>query len=267
MPIVNLKSGPVFYRESGAGNPLILLHANPGDSRDFDAIVPALAAKFRVFALDWPGYGSSPAPNPDINVHPDFYLDVLKQVVVELEIHRPILLGNSVGGFVAARYALECPENTRALALVSPGGFTHHNLMTRFFCRLMSGPLAIPPGILARYYLRSNTNVVRQMKKRATQEQSLAVSRDINRGIWRSFADPDHDLKALAANLTLPVLLAFGKLDPLIPASKDGRVARALMPDAVYSEFESGHAPFAELPQTFLATLLAFFKDSNITSD
>lgn len=39
-----------------------MLHANPGASRDFDAIAPALAKNHRVLRLDWPGYGGSPAP-------------------------------------------------------------------------------------------------------------------------------------------------------------------------------------------------------------
>lgn len=48
----------------GEGPPLLLLHANPGDHRDYDAVIPALAARFRVIALDWPGYGASMPPSP-----------------------------------------------------------------------------------------------------------------------------------------------------------------------------------------------------------
>jgi len=62
MPVVNLSSGNLHYLESGRGVPLILLHANPGDSRDFDAILPRLAKDYRVLAPDWPGYGESALP-------------------------------------------------------------------------------------------------------------------------------------------------------------------------------------------------------------
>ena len=62
MPELQLSTGRVHYTESGAGTPLLLLHANPGDSRDFDPVIPALAQRHRVLALDWPGYGRSQMP-------------------------------------------------------------------------------------------------------------------------------------------------------------------------------------------------------------
>jgi pimeloyl-ACP methyl ester carboxylesterase len=52
MPSVNLSTGAVHYSEHGQGAPLILLHANPGDSQDFEAVIPALAKQYRVLALD-----------------------------------------------------------------------------------------------------------------------------------------------------------------------------------------------------------------------
>ncbi len=43
--------GTVFYDEQGSGEPLLLLHASPGDPRDFDAVLPALAARYRVIRI------------------------------------------------------------------------------------------------------------------------------------------------------------------------------------------------------------------------
>ena len=62
MPHVALPSARVHYTAHGEGAPLVLLHANPGDSRDFEAVIPALACTHRVLALDWPGYGASDLP-------------------------------------------------------------------------------------------------------------------------------------------------------------------------------------------------------------
>ena len=57
--------GHLSCEVTGRGRPLLLLHANPGDSRDYEAVVPALSGMFRVHALDWPGYGLSAANCPD----------------------------------------------------------------------------------------------------------------------------------------------------------------------------------------------------------
>ena len=76
MPTVNLLSGTAHYDESGQGVPLILLHANPGDSLDFEAVIPTLAQHYRVLAIDWPGYGRSAAPDPLEAVGARFFCNV-----------------------------------------------------------------------------------------------------------------------------------------------------------------------------------------------
>ena len=60
---IDLPTGRVHYLMQGrSGSLVVLLHANPGDSLDYAAVMPALAAHHRVIALDWPGYGRSAVP-------------------------------------------------------------------------------------------------------------------------------------------------------------------------------------------------------------
>jgi pimeloyl-ACP methyl ester carboxylesterase len=75
MPFVQLSVGKVHYLEQGTGTPLLLLHANPGDSQDYAAVIPTLAKQYRVIALDWLGYGLSDRPlHPEQLNMDDFYL-------------------------------------------------------------------------------------------------------------------------------------------------------------------------------------------------
>ena len=60
MPIVTRSSGELHYIEYGRGVPLVLLHANPGDSRDFDAIMPALAQHYTIGCWRLTGRGTAP---------------------------------------------------------------------------------------------------------------------------------------------------------------------------------------------------------------
>jgi pimeloyl-ACP methyl ester carboxylesterase len=68
--------------------PLLLLHANPGDSRDYDAVAPALSQSFRTIALDWPGYGCSPSEHPE-QLTAMAFADCLEDVIEALQVSAP----------------------------------------------------------------------------------------------------------------------------------------------------------------------------------
>ena len=236
----------------------MLLHANPGDSLDFEAVMPALAQHYRVLALDWPGYGRSAAPDRPETAGADFFYRVLREFLKALALPPALFIGNSLGGNAAARLAIASPESVRGMVLVSPGGFTPHNAVTRAFCRLQASRLAIPPRFLARYYLKARTPTVTAMLERAATSQASPPCLAINRAVWRSFVEPEHDLRPSAESITAPTLLVFGKYDPLIPAARDGAVAARLIRGSRRVSMPSGHAPFAEIPQAFVAEVLPF---------
>lgn len=258
MPRVETSAGSLHYTEQGSGPPLVLLHANPGDGRDFEAVVPALAARHRVIALDWPGYGGSSLRADPSSASVFLYYGALLEFVAALNLPPAVFIGNSVGGNAAARLAIERPQQVRALVLVSPGGFTPHNAFTRGFCRLQASGLSLPPHWFASLYLRRRTAAARAMLQRARGEQSTAERVALSRATWRSFGRPESDLRASARGIVAPTLLLFGKQDPAIPAAKDGKVAARSMPSARLVSLPCGHAPFAEMPQRFLAEVEPF---------
>lgn len=258
MPTIDLAQGKVHYTATGMGPPLVLLHANPGDSRDFDAVAPALARSHRVIALDWPGYGASPAPAEPAAVSLRFYHETLVQFLAALQLSKVDLLGNSVGGYVAARYAAEHPDAVGSIVLVAPGGFTPHGPLTRAFCRLQGSRYSLPPKVFASLYLRRRTPVTADMLARAKGPQSAPAPRAINRALWRGFAGADGDLRERAGAIRARALLIFGAFDPAISARKDGRVAATAIPGAETCVMSCGHAPFAEVPAAFVEKVLSF---------
>ena len=256
MPSLTLSTGALHYREQGSGPPLMLLHANPGDSRDYEAVMPALAQRHRVIALDWPGYGASAMPPAPETRDALYFNSVLREFVQRLDLQGTVLIGNSLGGNAAARLAISDPQLVRALVLVSPGGFTAHNIVTRAFCALQGSRWALSPRLWARLYLRRKTPVTTAMLERAGNEQSSPAALALNRAVWRSFAQPAHDLRGVASGIRVPVLLLCGRQDPAIPAHKDGRIAARCLPQAQFEVMPCGHAPFAELPELFLQRVL-----------
>jgi pimeloyl-ACP methyl ester carboxylesterase len=146
----------------------------------------------------------------------------------------------------------------RGLVLVSPGGFTPHNFISRSFCRLQGSGFSIPPRYFAAMYLRHRSPTAKEMLARAAGEQAQPQKLVVNRAIWRSFIDPQHDLRETATAIRAPTLLVFGKYDPVIPAKKDGRIAARAIPGSRLLVPSSGHAPFAEIPDEFLAEVQPF---------
>jgi pimeloyl-ACP methyl ester carboxylesterase len=264
MQMLDTAQGRMAYEASGSGRPLILLSANPGDHRDFSAVLPALAETHRVYAFDWPGYGQSPPPAREASAM--LFADYLRAAMGALDLRNAILVGNSVGGYAAARLAIDEPSRVAALVLVSPGGFTPHNPFTRLFCRIqgwrwLKRPLVLP---FARLYLRKRTATVVEILARAAGEQRTPAAVEANAGVWRSFIRPEHDLREAARRISAPTLVVGGRSDPVIRAKVECRIAAGAIPHARLEVFDTGHMPFAEDPQAFLDVVLPFLESLNV---
>jgi pimeloyl-ACP methyl ester carboxylesterase len=258
MPTLTTRHGAVHLTFHGQGSPLVLLHANPGDSRDYDAIVPELAKRHRVIAVDWPGYGASAAPTEDASAMS--FAEIAIDLADALDLRDAIVMGNSVGGYAAVRLALERRERVGKLVLVDPGGFTPHNALTRFFCRLkgiewVTRAIALA---FAKRYLRARNEHVSAILERTDAGRHNREVVAVDAAVWRSFIRPEHDLRLSSRALTQPTLLAWGKHDPVLPLAKDGCEAKASISHATLATFDTGHMPFAEAPENFLATVLPF---------
>lgn len=258
MPTVNLSTGAVHYSEHGQGVPLVLLHANPGDSHDFEAVVPALAKNHRVLALDWPGYGQSDLPLQPETATVFLFYKVLREFLTALALPPAFFIGNSIGGNAAARLASESPELVRGLVLVAPGGFTPHNFITRAFCKFQGSRFSLSPYLFASLYLKRRSPTAKAMLQRASTVQATPERLALNRAMWRSFGRPENDLRQSAHKIEAPTLLLFGKHDPAIPANKDGKVAARCIPSAQFVALPCGHASFAEVSELFLAEVQPF---------
>jgi pimeloyl-ACP methyl ester carboxylesterase len=108
------------YSRSGQGEPLVLLHGLGSSRAAWEAIVPALAQRFDVIAVDLPGFGAS-APLPaGIEPSPAELATAVAGMLDDLGIDRPHLAGNSLGGWVAMELAKTRP--VRSVTLLSPAG-------------------------------------------------------------------------------------------------------------------------------------------------
>ncbi len=259
---IQTRAGALAYAEQGSGSPLVLLHSAGHDHHDFDAILPELVARHRVIALDWPGFGESPAPQPAGSLSATLLAQVLEDAVAALGLERAVFLGNSVGGMAAARLAARQPQCVRGLVLVSSGGFTPMNALTRGFCRLQGREWVRrhTGRWFARAYLRRRNAHTEAILQRFDRDHARPASLAAHAALWRSFAQDASSVIAEARSIRCPTLLAWGRHDPVSRSGVEGRQARMAIAGAHYVEFDTGHMPFAEDPPAFLAELLPFLE-------
>jgi len=119
----------LHYHEAGpaggaAGAPVVMLHGGgPGASgwSNFGRNLGVFAGRFRTIVVDQPGFGRSEKP-PVTGNYFTFAADALARLLDEVQIDRVHLIGNSLGGGTAVRFALTHPERAGRLVLMGPGG-------------------------------------------------------------------------------------------------------------------------------------------------
>ncbi|MEU0557939.1 alpha/beta fold hydrolase [Dactylosporangium sp. NPDC006015] len=106
--------------EAGTGEPLVLMHGTGGHLEAYARNVPALAGRFRVIAYDFPGHGHTTLATRDLEIAD--YTTHLHGLLDTLGVERAHLSGESLGGWVAVKYAAAHPDRVARLVLNTPGG-------------------------------------------------------------------------------------------------------------------------------------------------
>src|SRR5262249_16452538 len=117
MPTLKTTLGTIHFQDLGSGDPLVLLHAVLHSSHDYAPVIPSFSKTHRVLALDWPGHGESEMPKNPEKLSAKQMGDVLLEFVTALSLRNACYIGNSLGGYAAARLATERPEWVRGLVL------------------------------------------------------------------------------------------------------------------------------------------------------
>jgi pimeloyl-ACP methyl ester carboxylesterase len=256
--MVQTRVGEVAYSDDGEGPVVVLLHAALHDRHDFDAIASSLRHDHRVIALDWPGHGDSPAPAPSYMPTAASFADVLADVVATLDLPPAAFVGNSVGGFAAARLAITDPQRVSRLVLVNAGGFIASPI-SNLYCRMLGMP-AVMKQVLPRFirsYMRATSDNDYAVQERALARANTRGGVVLTAALWRSFAAPEYDLRPHADRITAPCLVIWGSKDTAIPM-RLGRSTAAAIPGSRLEVLPTGHVPFSSDPAGFLAIVEPF---------
>jgi pimeloyl-ACP methyl ester carboxylesterase len=256
MLTISTSLGEVAYESRGSGPTVVFLASGGHDLHDFDELRALLPDRSRSIAIDWPGHGQSPAW-----AGPPGEAQLTRMVGEVLESLCPagaVLVGNSIGGNVAARLAITRPELVKGLMIIDSSGFERPlKLAGRVFCTLMSHPRfvrAIYP-LFSKAYMRARTDADHRARTTAIAITRTPAGAQALSAMWNSFRLPAHDLRSQAADITAPTVLVWGRHDPIV-APKCGEAAHKLIAGSKLVLIDSGHAPQTTNPPAVAAELV-----------
>jgi 4,5:9,10-diseco-3-hydroxy-5,9,17-trioxoandrosta-1(10),2-diene-4-oate hydrolase len=254
----------------GGGLPLVMLHGGgPGASAwsNFGSALPGFAEDFRTLLVDQPGFGQSDKPEV-VGHFFRFAADALKDLLDELAIDRIHLLGNSLGGGTAMRFALEYPDRVGRLVLMGPGGASvnlFHADPTEGVKRLMDFGAA-PSAEAMRAFISTmvvnqdlvTDELVAERLADATAPGAQKAMASMGMSFWNPDTMEDGLLWREAHRLTRPTLLTWGREDRVNPL--DGAlVALKMIPRATLHVFPNcGHWAQIEAADEFREVCTAF---------
>jgi len=244
------------YDAPGTGRgTIVLLHGISATSAGFAPLIGRLRREAaRVIAVDLPGHGFSDATRAQLT--PERLFDTMTAAIDELARgERVTVVGNSLGGAVATRYALRRPAAVETLILLSPGGAAVSDveweaLKGAFQIRSRREALAFMARVQDRPPLLSRLiahELVHTTKRPAVRDLLATTT-------------PDHAVPAAELHaLPMPILLWWGRSERLLPASQLAWWRAHLPPHAVIEEPDGiGHCPHLDDPARVAARIAAF---------
>jgi pimeloyl-ACP methyl ester carboxylesterase len=249
--------------------PIVFVHGLSGQWQNWLENIPRFAQDRRVVAMDLPGFGLSPMPGERLSM--PYYGRVVAELCDKLGLSPAVLVGNSMGGYVAAEVAITRPDVVERLMLVSAAGVSQMNvarspaLAFAKSAKLLAGSTVAQLRFVARRpHLRHwILSIVARHPSRIRGDAALE-------GMMKGTGKPgfeqalmaciDYDFRERLPQIGCPVLVVWGEFDAVIPV-RDADVFLKLVPGARKIVLaDTGHVPMLERPPTFNRILEEFLE-------
>jgi pimeloyl-ACP methyl ester carboxylesterase len=240
----------INLRRGGSGAPLVFLHGASG-APAIQPFMEQLAQRFEVLVPEHPGFGLSDEPEWLDNIHDlaYFYLDFLKR----LDLEKVVLVGSSLGGWIALEMAVRDSARIKALVLVSPAGIRAPGLQP-------ADTFLMSPEELARQLFHDPKLAQARLAEPVTPESveiSLKNRHTTARLAWEPrFHDPH--LGKWLHRIEVPVQLVWGEQDRILPLAFADELKRLIPKAALGLIKDAGHLPHVEKPAEFCDLLIGF---------
>jgi pimeloyl-ACP methyl ester carboxylesterase len=251
------------YERRGSGEPLVLIHGLGSQWQVWKPLLDGLAARHDVIALDLPGFGESPTLPVGVVPGAGALTDAVADFMAELELDRPVVAGNSLGGWIALELAKR--NLVRAAVPISPAGFWNEpeRRWTRGAFRFSRFLVRRAPGLVDRLNRseggrRASSGLFYAHPERIPYEDAAEAFRNFagSPGYDATFAAASSEHFEDGAAIGVPVTLIWGKRDSLL-FPWQARRALAQIPSARHVPLpDAGHVPTWDQPEGLVRLIL-----------
>lgn len=254
----------IHYMEAGMGEPMLLIHTVGQSLYTWRGVFNLLSVRYRVIAIDLPGFGYSDRPE-SFGFGVEDYAEVIGRFMDALGIESAHIMGFSMGAAYAARFALQHPERVGRLVLLSPGGLTQEMPLS---IRMIDSPLfGFVAGMLYNMSTVEKllndavfdlTNITPDVVEEYYKPIADSVSRRCVRHALQCF--DDEPLIARLRDIEVPVLILTGGEDKWHPAnSQQMELMHSAIKDCGYTLIRNaGHLMHEEKPERVSAAVFEF---------
>jgi pimeloyl-ACP methyl ester carboxylesterase len=256
------------------GQPVVFVHGLSGSWPNWLEQLSVLAKDHRVLTLDLPGFGHSPMPAGEISI--PGYARLLDRVLAQRGIDAAAVVGNSMGGFIAAELAIAFPQRVERLVLVSAAGISTYRdplgmrsaptlrRLERILAAGAAWTASKSDAVARRARLRKATmNLVVRHPSRLPAALAAEQVRGAGKpGFMQGLqAILEYDFRERLPEIACPTLIVWGERDRLINV-RDADVFAELIGNSRKVVFEdTGHMAMLERPAAFNALLKEFLSE------
>jgi pimeloyl-ACP methyl ester carboxylesterase len=265
---VDAAGAEVHYVELGEGSEtLLFVHGLSGSWQNWLEQIPHCSRTRRVLAPDLPGFGASPMPPWEISI--EAYGRLVSSFLDALGVESCGLVGNSMGGFIAAEAAIRDPARFEKLVLASAAGISSA-AMRREPADAVGRVAAAAAPIGLRWQERALLRPgLRELAFRQIVRWPLRLRPEL---LWEQFmhgaARPGflpainglvgYDIHDRLEEVEIPTLIVWGRDDRVIPSADAAGYAERLRNSETFIFGDTGHLPQLERPVRFNRVLEAF---------
>jgi haloalkane dehalogenase len=275
MRAIEANGRTIAYRELGTGPATILLHGWPTSSLLWADVMPAMAGRGRVIAMDLPGFGGSDKPT-DVRYTFGFFTSAIDALLGELDIEQVAVVGHDLGGPLALRWALDNPDRVTRVALLNTLVYPEFSAEVVEFVTSLADPVSrvrvTSPEQLAGLIrlgvsdpAHVSDELLAAMLEPFGSEQSRTALALAGIGLERKgFAD----LAQRLPQLRVPLRIVYGMRDRLLPdvAETMARVGRDVPQADVTALADCGHFVQLDAPAEVGRLLSEFLAGTLSTS-
>jgi pimeloyl-ACP methyl ester carboxylesterase len=193
-----------YYCAGRRGTPLVMIHGLGSSAETWAALMRLLSKEYLVYAPDLPGFGRTPLAPEGTNIKT--HVLYLERFLDALGYPRVTLVGNSLGGWIATRFAVEYPERVERLYLLNSAGLRRENMHSPYVNDRIAANSSLEQ--MLGFSLPVPTFVLDALVRNS---QTPAYA-----GFIQGY-DPREELDTVLADVQAPTTIIWGVRDNLLP--------------------------------------------------